>query len=88
MNNQQVINAFKQGRKGTSSNGNLRSTGDKLINYYTTIAQRLTNGKVIMNSTKYSVSTSKIQSWTRRTLDTYTEVTDVPRGTSDLQRYV
>ena len=91
MNNQSVINAFVCGKSAKSSNGNLRSYGNKLVSYYTTIAQRLDNGTIVLNRTKYSVSTSKIQTWTKGAFCGYrnvTEVTDVPFGTTDLARYV
>ena len=61
MNNQSVINAFVCGKSAKSSNGNLKSFGNRLVSYYTTIAQRLDNGTIVLNRTKYSVSTSKLQ---------------------------
>lgn len=79
MSNQEVINRFKNGQSGKSSNGNLWISYDnnRLMNYATCIAQRLSDGSYVVNSTKYSVSTSKIQSMVRRTLHNYKEVTDV-----------
>ena len=88
MNNQSVINAFALGQIGRSSNGNLYSTGDKLINYHTCIAQRLQDGTIVVNSSKYSVSTSKLQTWTRSTIRIYKEVVNVPINTLDLRRFV
>lgn len=91
MNNQSVINAFVCGKSAKSSNGNLKSFGNRLVSYYTTIAQRLDNGTIVLNRTKYSVSTSKIQTWTYGALCGHrnvVEVTNVPLGTTDLQRYV
>lgn len=91
MNNQSVINAFVCGKSAKSSNGNLKSFGDKLVSYYTTIAQRLDNGTIVLNRTKYSVSTSKIQTWAKGAFDGYrnvVEVTGVPLGATDLQRYM
>ena len=91
MNNQSVINAFVCGKSAKSSNGNLRSYGNKLVSYYTTIAQRLDNGTIVLNRTRYSVSTSKIQTWTKVAFHdnrNVVEVTDVPFGTTDLARYV
>lgn len=92
MNNQEVINAFVCGRSGRSSNGNLYSNGNKLINYYTCIAERLADGTILFNGTKYSVSTSKIQTWTKRTLTLegirYKEVTKIPLGAWGLERYL
>jgi hypothetical protein len=91
MNNQSVINAFVCGKSAKSSNGNLKSFGNRLVSYYTTIAQRLDNGTIVLNRTKYSVSTSKIQTWTKVAFYGHrnvVEVTNVPLGTTDLQRYM
>lgn len=82
MSNQEVINRFKNGQSGKSSNGNLWISydGDRLFNYSTCIAQRLENGSFVVNSTKYSPTTSKIQNYVRCTLKTYKEVTNRPLG--------
>jgi hypothetical protein len=91
MNNQSVINAFVCGKSAKSSNGNLKPFGNRLVSYYTTIAQRLDNGTIVLNRTRYSVSTSKIQTWTKGAFYGHrnvVEVTDVPLGTTDLQRYM
>lgn len=86
MTNRQVINAFVSGKSGKSSNGNLYVSwdGKRLFNYETCIAQRLSDGTFVVNSTKYSVTTSKIQTYVRYTLGEYTEVFGKPRGTSYL----
>jgi len=90
MSNKSVINAFLCGNSASSSNRNLRTYEGKLVSYYTVIAQRLSDGTILLNKTKYSVSTSKIQSWLyasvvgKKTKD----VTNVPLGTYDLTRYV
>ena len=65
MKNLDVIRAFIYG--DTLHTTNLRSTGDKLINYSTCIAQRK-DGKIYVTDTKFSMSTSKIQSALRREL--------------------
>lgn len=88
MSNQSVINAFMNGKCANSSNGNLRSNGDRLINYSTCIAQRLDNGKVLFNATKYSVSTSKIQRLIDKLLcGKFVKLTSVPINTRYLERY-
>jgi hypothetical protein len=74
-----------------SSNGNLKSFGNRLVSYYTTIAQRLDNGTIVLNRSKYSVSTSKIQTWTKGAFfgkRNVVEVTSVPFGATDLQKYI
>lgn len=60
-----VIRAFIYGEPAHTLN--LMSSGDKLINYSTCIAQRK-DGKVYVTDTKFSVSTSKIQSALRKEL--------------------
>lgn len=91
MDNKSVINAFVCGKSAMSYNKNLKSFGNRLVSYYTTIAQRLDNGTIVLNRTKYSVSTSKIQTWTKRAFfgkRNVVEVTNVPLGATDLQKYV
>lgn len=65
MKNLDVIKAFIYGEQAHTLN--LMSSGDKLINYSTCIAQRK-NGQIYVADTKFSVSTSKIQSALRREL--------------------
>jgi hypothetical protein len=67
--------------------GNLYVEGDKLINYYTVIGQYI-NGQLYVNSTKYSVSTSKIQNQLRKEAYSYIELQDIPMGCQDLARYI
>ena len=91
MNNQSVIRAFACGKPAKSSNGNLKSLGNKLVSYYTTIAQRLDDGTIVLNNTKYSVSTSKIQTQILYELihcRNVVDVMNVPLGATDLQRYM
>ena len=82
MSNKEVIKRFVEGLSGKSFNGNLFISldGQRLINYNTCIAQRVGYGKYVFNRTKYSTSTSKIQSYVAYYLKTekYKEVTDVP----------
>ena len=86
MSNKEVINAFVNGKNARSSNGNLKSVNGKLISYYTTIAQKNEDGTFVLNTTKYSVSTSKIQTWTKHALRfyDYKEVTNIPIGAHSL----
>ena len=62
MTNFEVIKRFCEHKKG--KNENLKTDGSKLINYTTCIAE-WRNGVLYFNETKYSVSTSKIQSLCR-----------------------
>lgn len=64
--NENLIKAFNGGAiKGESFTGNIYIVGNKLYNYRTIIAVRA-NGNIFLNSTKYSRTTSKIQSMIRR----------------------
>ena len=67
MRNIEVINQFLNKSSGNSDSGNLISTGDRLINYNTCIAE-WTDDFVLFNVTKYSRSTSRIQSMILREL--------------------
>lgn len=88
MTNKEVISKFVNFAESAAT-ANVRSTGDKLFNYETCIAQRH-GGKIIVNVTRYSVTTSKIQGYVRIELLGYDviEVTSVPRGTCDLVPYI
>jgi hypothetical protein len=85
MSNKEVIKSFIQGKSTKSSNGNLwvSCDGKRLFNYYTCIAQRTENGYVL-NSTKYSNTTSRIQYYLRNMLPKYTEVTNIKIGANEL----
>lgn len=60
MRNIEVIDQFLNKSSGNSDSGNLISTGDRLINYNTCIAEWNRNC-IMINITKYSSSTSRIQ---------------------------
>lgn len=89
MRNKEVISKFVNFAESAAT-ANLRSTGGQLFNYYTCIAQRHEEGKIIVNVTRYSMTTSKIQSHVRWELSGYDviEVTNVPIGTRDLVPYI
>ena len=88
MRNKEVISKFVNFAESAAT-ANVRSTGDKLFNYYTCIAQRH-EGKIIVNVTRYSATTSKIQCYLRRELSGYDviKVTSVPIGTCNLVPYI
>ena len=65
MKNSDVIKAFVYGEPAHTLN--LMSSGDKLINYSTCIAQRK-DGQVYVTDTKFSKTTSVIQNALRREL--------------------
>lgn len=104
MKNLDVIRKFLSRIKASSSNGNLRSTGDKLFSYNTCIAEWpikkiIYNGEVVIvcnyvltvNVTKYSTSTSKIQTMLLQEIpfsQTVHKVENVPINTQNLWKEV
>jgi hypothetical protein len=89
--NANLIKAFINGQ--TAQNGSMRTDGTKLFSYLTCIAQKTSKG-ILFNVCKYSQTTSKQQSYTRRALENgrhnFIEVGEdchICRGTSDLTRY-
>ena len=96
MTNYDVCIAFVNGSKNNahSLSMHVNYDGSKLFSYGTVIAQKLPNGAIVLNSTKYSVTTSKHQSHARSvisrfasTLKTYATNKYVPIGTYDLTPY-
>ena len=85
MSNKDVIKSFIEGKVAKSSNGNLwvSYNGKRLFNYYTCIAQWTPKG-FVLNGTKYSNSTSRIQYYLRNMLPRYTEVTNIKIGANEL----
>ena len=84
-----VIMDFINGRE--SSNRNLRTDGNRLVNYNTCIASKCEDGTIIYNRTKYSTSTSKIQSYLRDALKGrhyVVTIKTVPRGASYLSPFI
>ena len=79
--NKVAYDAFWKGRPGKGSSTS--STGNKLYSYGTVILQRLPDGKVIGNTTRYSNTTSKHQAQSgAHGADIL--VVNVRRGTIDL----
>ena len=84
MKNEEVIENFIAGRIG--SGGNLTSADGKLYSYQTCIAEYTRKG-LIINKTKYSVTTSKHVGMLLRKLhypDNIKFVESIPRGTRKL----
>ena len=83
-----IINNFLWGHtNGKASGGRLYIEGNKLINYGTTIAQRI-DGRVVLNKTKYSPTTSKHQNVIHRECPNIGTVQDIPMGTWCLERFL
>lgn len=86
-----VIKAFVNGESKPHTK-NLKIIGDTLVNYNTCLVQRIpqANGGFVFlnNTTKYSVSTSKIQSYIRSYLyGKVVEVSNVRMGARELEGY-
>jgi hypothetical protein len=79
--NSDVIKAFLSGKYASTTN--LHSYGDKLINYNTVIAEHTEAGLVI-NTSKYSVSTSKIQNVLLKEADQYIRIDGLSYGVQSL----
>lgn len=93
MRNQDVIKMFANGcTKLVKANSvSIGFDGNTLYSYDTAIAQRLPNGKYIMNETKYSVTTSKAQSYARYYIPSELQIPTtkvVPICTTNLKKYV
>ena len=67
MKNKDVIELFLQKKKARGSN--LYSDGHRLVNYDTTLAEWYSEFLLIVNSTRYSVTTSKNQGWLKDAID-------------------
>uniref|UniRef100_A0A6H1ZFN5 DUF8033 domain-containing protein n=1 Tax=viral metagenome TaxID=1070528 RepID=A0A6H1ZFN5_9ZZZZ len=85
--NQYAIDQFENGKAGKGSA--MWSNGEKLYSYGTVILQRLDDGSVVGNITKYSMTTSKHQSQARvRGYVAHKLLTNIPMGTTDLMPYL
>jgi hypothetical protein len=84
--NKDVIMGFIYGdTKGKASS--ITIEGDKLYSYNTVIAQRI-NGAIVINKTKYSMSTTTCQNVLLREMSDARTVEDVRMGAQDLERYL
>ena len=68
MRNEEVVIAFLHRERAKSSTGSLCSTGDCLYSYSTCIAEYTKDGKLYVNLTKYSTTTSHHQTLINRHL--------------------
>lgn len=69
MRNIEVIKQFLNKSSGNSDSGNLISTGDRLFSYNTCIAEWIDDDDyVIINTTKYSSTTSRHQNMLKNKL--------------------
>lgn len=86
MKNEDVVKSFYEGKP--NERPSLSTNGYKLFSYKTVIAQKVViddKTKIIKNITKYSHTTSKHQFY----IDNFDYVvTDVPKGATDLVKYM
>lgn len=68
MRNKEVVIAFSHREKAKSSTGSLWSTGNYLYSYNACIAEYTKDGKLYVNLTKYSTTTSHHQALVNRHL--------------------
>ena len=94
MTNFGVCKAFVNGNNGGvySLNMSISHDGKRLYSYSTCIAERVSDDEIIVNTTKYSSSTSRHQYYLRDAMrgvikETFTKVT-VPRNAQHLCQYV
>lgn len=99
MKNSEVVEAFLRKGMANNSTGSLHSTGTKLFSYATCIAEwedkEWDNDTLIINLTKYSVTSSKHLYYLKRCLERgfqghyniVLEVLEVPIGESSLRKY-
>lgn len=83
---EQLILGFIDGKKDTdddsvSTTGTLKIKGEQLVHYWTPIAERW-NGKIIVNVSRYSLATGKLQKQLRELIptDRYVTVKGVREG--------
>lgn len=86
------VNGTKNGAHSLSMS--ISDNGDRLYSYGTVMAQKLQNGAIILNDSKYSVTTSKHQGEIRtairmyaKTLKIYHTDKNVPIDTYNITRY-
>ena len=87
MTTKELIERFVAGgTEGKASGGRLYIDGYKLINYGTCIAER--HSMFLLNTSKYSPTTSKHQNYIRRYLDDcgmpYITIDEIKQGDKDL----
>lgn len=88
MTNEQVIKAFCKKEKAPNSTGTLSSTGTKLFSYHTCIAQWWQGRFLILNLTRYSVTSSKHLSYLKYHYKWSYAVENVPIEETDLVKYL
>lgn len=65
MRNKDLIESFVRNRHFNGRTGSMTATDGKLFSYNTCIAQHTKDGRLVINNTRYSVTTSKQQGYLR-----------------------
>jgi rubrerythrin len=79
-NRHDTIQRFVSGQEGKTSNNSLHTDGEKLYSYNTVIATKQKDGTIVVNNTKYSITTSAQQSELVRALRQHNIKFDVTGG--------
>ncbi len=76
MKNKDVIEMFLS--KKPAKGSNLYSDGKRLVNYYTTLAEWYSDVCLLVNNTRYSVSTSRNQYYLKNVVDNNSNIIPIP----------
>lgn len=79
MKNSDVMDMFLDGYINRYKTNCLRLEGGKLYSYNTLLARR-EGDKILLNTTKYSRTTSKCQNYIKRKILNYVAVENIPMG--------
>lgn len=86
MTNAEVINEFINGSCKKCSGGSVSLDGNCLYSFNTCISQRMDNGMFLLNSVKYTITTTRHESMVKKLipLGKIIMVDNVPSGARDL----
>lgn len=89
--NHDVVENFVKKNRESSKGFSIVFRDNRLFSYDTCIAEWMKDGTLLVNRTKYSVTTSKYQNYLMYLLSSHTGkvvvVENVPRGAYNLARY-
>ena len=88
MKNQDLIRNFVNNRYFEGKTGSMTAKDGKLFSYNTCIAQHTKDGRLVINNTRYSVTTSKQQCYLRTAAKWHGKVECVENIDFDTQQLV
>lgn len=88
MKNRDLIESFVRNRHFNGRTGSMTAIDGKLFSYNTCIAQHTKDGRLIINNTRYSVTTSKQQGYLRAAAKWHNKVECVDNIGFSTQRLV